>query len=182
MSMDDHSHVVGVRVDGAVQPVADIVVTDGLPLFPVCDCGWTGPDVARGPWTPDLDERSYEVWAHEHWERLVGPDPATVLEGRPTEHGQQWFLGEHVVHPGQALDLLLPAGRWLHGHLVLIDVPDEHPWKAPHLDLALGGLWEFTDCTDYSLSATVGIPPPAALRVCPQPEGDGSPTQVVVHE
>ena len=180
MGMDDHSHEVGVRVEGTVQPVGDVTVTDGLPLFPLCACGWTGPDVARGPYAPELDEACYEVWAREHWERLVGPDPATVLEERVTDHDRQWFIGERAVQAGQALDLQLPAGRWLHGHLVLVEVRDERPWTAPHLGIALGGLWESTDCTDCSLSAMVGIPPPAAVRVCPNP--DGFPTSLVVHD
>ncbi|GAA4984484.1 hypothetical protein [Kineococcus glutinatus] len=181
MGVDDHNHEVGVRVEGTVQPAAaDATVTDGLPLFPLCACGWTGPDVVRGPYTSELDEPCYDVWVREHWERLVGPDPATVLEGRRTDHGQQWFLGEQTVHPGQALDLLLPAGRWLHGHLVIVDVQDERPRKAPHLDFALGGVWESTDCTDYSMNAMVGIPPSAALRVCPHP--DSSPAHLVIHE
>ena len=54
--MDDHSHEVGVRIEGAVQPAANVTDTDGLPLSPLCACGWTGPDVVHGPYAPELDE------------------------------------------------------------------------------------------------------------------------------
>jgi hypothetical protein len=103
----------------------------------VCSCGWRSEREHSVPSRPEdlpRDERGltygpesdayqaaleqtedacWEDWSAEHFEPMLGYEPATQLILARSDGGPRHYLNGQSVHAGAGLEVLLDDGRWL---------------------------------------------------------------------